>query len=671
MELLPRILGDMEPGRVRDLLGYLNSRAQRANTSLSFNTLRGACLYQLGNFEEAAQLLLAHPYSENPWAQEMEAWSRALLLLSQWRAFSSSQGDDLARHLGAFLFDAPFEESRRWVYRELGSLEGLLGPMERLYLTTRFSPGNNRLILSSLIPALFDGGTILLRYPDLISDLGRAIQANPSQWEEGLHLFRSWVSLLESSPSQNLVFDLPPSYGDFHEEENFEDLFTFVRALDQAERDLRLYLLLFFVGRIERARGNFLVSSDYFYRALDLAPDPIQSDACIWYLLMNAINRDPLLAIPVALETMHRWDDMSAYTAILDRLSSHLVSHRRWADLLPLFMGLEQKGSSASRAQYAWILGRAVEEGHLRGGRRAEDYFRIALEEEGGSFYYRTMAALSLGENFVPYPAGGEEPPVPEVQDSEAPMEAEFLLGFFESGASALALPYYRPRESLLPIGELRRIAEALSGEERWQEKLSFISRYTRRDDYQWQREDLLLLYPRPFLDLIEGHAETVHISPEVFFALIRTESFFNDGATSRVGAMGLTQLMTATAEDMAGRMFRQGLGDYRSPDVDFRDPEINIHVGAFYLRYLYDLMENPMLALLAYNGGLGRVRRWTAEDRNRGALPLDLFLETIEFPETRDYGRLVLGAAAVYGYLYYDTPMEETALAIFEFPLP
>jgi soluble lytic murein transglycosylase len=64
------------------------------------------------------------------------------------------------------------------------------------------------------------------------------------------------------------------------------------------------------------------------------------------------------------------------------------------------------------------------------------------------------------------------------------------------------------------------------------------------------------------------------------------------------------------------------------------------------------------MMALLAYNGGMGRVRRWRTADRNR--LPEDLFLETIAFDETREYGRRVLAAAAVYGYLYYGMSMEE-----------
>ena len=118
---------------------------------------------------------------------------------------------------------------------------------------------------------------------------------------------------------------------------------------------------------------------------------------------------------------------------------------------------------------------------------------------------------------------------------------------------------------------------------------------------------------------------------------------------------MGLTQLMPATAEEMAGRIRRRSGPDYMRrentvPGLDLTDPETNIHIGAFYLGYLTERFENTLLALLAYNGGMNRIRRWRAAS----TLPVDLFLETIEFSETREYGRKVMAAAFVYRELYY-----------------
>jgi soluble lytic murein transglycosylase len=114
---------------------------------------------------------------------------------------------------------------------------------------------------------------------------------------------------------------------------------------------------------------------------------------------------------------------------------------------------------------------------------------------------------------------------------------------------------------------------------------------------------------------------------------------------------------MPDTAEEMAGRIARQGGPDYRREEgIDLTNPSVNIHLGTFYLRYLLDRMENPLSALLAYNGGMGRVRRWRAGSPK---LPPDLLVETVEFAETRKYARKVAAAGAVYGFLYYNLTME------------
>jgi soluble lytic murein transglycosylase len=198
---------------------------------------------------------------------------------------------------------------------------------------------------------------------------------------------------------------------------------------------------------------------------------------------------------------------------------------------------------------------------------------------------------------------------------------------------------------------------------------MRLVSLYARRDGYQINRQDLELLYPRPFRELVEQYAAETGIEPSLLFALIRTESAFDPHIVSRAGAVGLTQLMPATAEEMAVRIRRRGGPDYIRNDsaddaakdfaIDLRNPAVNIHIGAVYLAYLNERMEDKLLALLAYNGGMNRIRRWriTANRLSGPAsagLPPDLFLETVEYPETRNYGRSVMGAAAMYKSLYF-----------------
>jgi soluble lytic murein transglycosylase len=219
--------------------------------------------------------------------------------------------------------------------------------------------------------------------------------------------------------------------------------------------------------------------------------------------------------------------------------------------------------------------------------------------------------------------------------------------------------------ENGLSGDELRRLATALDAAGQYQESMRLVSLYTRRSGYRINRQDLELLYPRPFRELVDRYAKETGIEPSLLYGLIRTESAFDPAIVSRAGAVGLTQLMPATARETAARIHRRGGPDYTRADtgedvdedsvIDLYDPAINIHIGAAYLAYLGERMEDPLLALLAYNGGMTRVRRWhRAANSASGSLPADLFLETVEYPETRNYGRNVMGAAAMYQELYY-----------------
>jgi soluble lytic murein transglycosylase len=243
---------------------------------------------------------------------------------------------------------------------------------------------------------------------------------------------------------------------------------------------------------------------------------------------------------------------------------------------------------------------------------------------------------------------------------------AGFIAGCFDFALIDEAVALIAQYRDAMTTAELREIATRLQKAEVWDESIRLTSYYMSRGDYTpsiselWS--DFRIAYPRAFSSLIEKYAQESNISPALFFGLIRTESHFNASAGSRAGAQGLSQLMEATAEEMAGRIARQGGPDYRGK-IDLHDPESNLHMGAVYLRYLEDRMESPMAALLAYNGGMGRVRRWRSE---RPDLPQDLFLETIEFEETRNYGRRLLASACIYGLLYYDIPVSDMIALIY-----
>jgi soluble lytic murein transglycosylase-like protein len=97
-------------------------------------------------------------------------------------------------------------------------------------------------------------------------------------------------------------------------------------------------------------------------------------------------------------------------------------------------------------------------------------------------------------------------------------------------------------------------------------------------------------------------------IDPELAFRLVKLESDFNPRAQSPAGAMGLTQLMPATA-----RFYHKGLRD----DQLFQ-PDLNLHIGFRYLRSLVEQYHGAVgTALLVYNRGESAVMTARAEGRN------------------------------------------------------
>ena len=151
--------------------------------------------------------------------------------------------------------------------------------------------------------------------------------------------------------------------------------------------------------------------------------------------------------------------------------------------------------------------------------------------------------------------------------------------------------------------------------------------------------------YPQEYAEYVEVYAERYGVPDELIFAVIRTESDFDSGAVSGVGAVGLMQIMPSTFEWLTDEI----LFDHLESGMLY-DPETNVRYGTYYLSYLYDRYGDWDLALAAYNGGLGNVDKWLADDRYADG---DGGLKRIPFKETRQFVKRVNRARNKYEKLY------------------
>jgi soluble lytic murein transglycosylase len=140
-------------------------------------------------------------------------------------------------------------------------------------------------------------------------------------------------------------------------------------------------------------------------------------------------------------------------------------------------------------------------------------------------------------------------------------------------------------------------------------------------------------------------------------YGLTRSESFFDPTVSSVAGAKCLTQLMESTAGDIAKKL--------HYAEYDLNDPRTNIEFGCYYISGLLVKFNGSMLpALFGYNAGPGRINTWikNAETEfSKQSLPMDIFLESIPYSETREYGRKVVAAGCMYAYLYQNEHITKT----------
>lgn len=162
--------------------------------------------------------------------------------------------------------------------------------------------------------------------------------------------------------------------------------------------------------------------------------------------------------------------------------------------------------------------------------------------------------------------------------------------------------------------------------------------------------ETLILrkIYPRTYSEYVEKYAKEFNVDPLLIFSMIKAESNFDEKAQSSSGAKGLMQLMEATAIEIANK-----IDEPLVEQENLLEPEKNIMIGTkYYAELLKNYDGNMLLALTAYNAGMGNVNEWI----KNGIIKKDgSDIENIPYKETNMYVRKIINNYKMYKKIYTD----------------
>lgn len=170
------------------------------------------------------------------------------------------------------------------------------------------------------------------------------------------------------------------------------------------------------------------------------------------------------------------------------------------------------------------------------------------------------------------------------------------------------------------------------------------------------------LMYPLKFEEEILSASEEFSVDPVLIASVMNAESRFRTDIVSDKGAVGLMQVLPATAEWVVKQMSKKNIEALTTSidETDIKkimyneetktgellDVKTNIRIGTYYLAYLLNKFSTLELALCAYNAGEGTVSSWLSNEKysNDGQS-----LDKIPYKETQNYVNKVNLCLKVY----------------------
>ena len=351
-------------------------------------------------------------------------------------------------------------------------------------------------------------------------------------------------------------------------------------------------------------------------------PDSVRQQAVLGTARTMAINLDPAAA------PLLRMDLPS--NPILDHWRVRFFIHfQEWPDVLMAISKLSPEERGEIEWNY-WVSRALAMTGNPD---LAVGGFRKAAES---SSWYGFLSADYLG---IPYDLRpkSERPSVSSIDTVDHRIDITIARLLFEEGLTVMAR-----RQWDFVIGRLteeeQKAAAILANRWNWHSRSAVTAHQSGLTD------DFELRYPNAFETPLKNAAKRHDISLSWLSGLMRSESLFMHDIRSPAGALGLMQVMPRTGRQTAKELNLKWRGNRT-----LINPSTNIRIGSYYLAKQLNRFGHPALATAAYNAGPHRVKRWMPDK----PMPLDVWVASIPFTETRNYVQRVLTAQVIYEWRY------------------
>lgn len=412
------------------------------------------------------------------------------------------------------------------------------------------------------------------------------------------------------------------------------------------------------------------------YLLIDSAPEQLDdhrelrsNDPRVREIVLHGISRLARIDAPRAMQTLHRQHAQHAFD------EQTLIGQQQDIAFRMMLQGFEQEMGTLLRNQPE-LINETLVSGLLRDALHRDDwqslaywldrlpetarqddqwrYWRARVLEQSGDAgereqaerVFRELARNRSYHGFLAADRLGQPYAM-----AERPVQV---------GESALRDLYSIP--AIDRAHELYQIGDEDNADIEWRQALTRMSeeqilasgRLARQ--WGWHRNSIQTMIHASYWDDLELRFPVIHEQPfrqagrdlgiqrTLLYAVARQESALMADARSPVGARGLMQLMPGTARQTADRL---GMEISTS---DLYRPSVNITLGSHYLAEMLDTFGgNRALAAAAYNAGPNRVKQWLRRSEDN-PLPLDQWIDTIPFAETRRYVRNVLAYSVIYG---------------------